>query len=115
MPDIREPSPTDLSQARIAELLQALTSGPIGDAILGLVRGEKRLMIRPYESLEPNTFVVTIEDKLRPVPRDPLCVGAHVRYGAIDCVIEAIANGVIRVRPAGGSPFNTTLDKLDPA
>lgn len=109
MPDVRVSSPTDLSQARIAEMLKALTSGPIGDAILGLVRGEKRLMIRPYESLEPNTFVVTIEDKLEaPVPP----VGSGFAVGTM---IEHVAHGVIRVRPAGGSPFNTTLDKLDPA
>lgn len=65
MPDT--PSPADLSQARIAELLKALTQGPIGDAILGLVRGEMRIVVKaryrdgPYGPLDGH--VVEIEPK----------------------------------------------------
>lgn len=44
---IDQPTPTDLSQARIAELLKALTQGPIGDAILGLARGEMQIVLKP--------------------------------------------------------------------
>lgn len=61
-----QPSPTDLSQARIAELLKTLTQGPIGDAILGLMRGEMQIVLKPYRagSFGPlDGYVVEIEPK----------------------------------------------------
>jgi hypothetical protein len=59
------PTSTDLSQAAIAELLKALTSGPIGDAILGLARGEMQIVAHPYwpDDARGVHYVISIESK----------------------------------------------------
>lgn len=117
MPDVRVSSPTDLSQARIAELLKALTSGPIGDAILGLTRGEKQIVLRPYRagSFGPmDGYVAAIEDVASPSRgRSVFRCGMRVRADGVEGLVESVDGDSLRIRDTEGRHWRVSFARAE--